>query len=923
MRPKRFLILFCASLLVAAVLAVFFAPFLVASGLRLWMARVARQQGLRIETEQIEAPFLRPVIVHKLRVTNGSGAPFRIDGAVTRLEIDLNLGGIFTGSSRALRSLIAQGVTLDARRNPHPATPPQRFAWPALEALQSDSFKFSGVQLHVENGSTIVDVRDGTLTGSELETGVFSTKEVAVRSPWFHKSFSNLRGATSWQESRLVIGALSLMRGLDLDTITVDLSHIGESRLGLEMNLDAFGGRIRARVSSDDRGDKRVWDVAGNGSGISLAQMSDALEWTNRASGSLHACKFTFRGEANDLRNATAALWAEVSGLTWRDRTADTVMIGASLYNREVQIEQLYIKQRNNQLTLSGEFALPQRSADWIKPAFRGDISASINDLGDFARLVGWSPSDFSGKIMANGSVNAREQKLGGQLAVSGNALVLFRSPIESVEMKVGLEDSRLSIVQFELREKGDFFRAQGNFALTGDKSYTAAFQTSVAEIADYRGFFSRWTEPFALGGTLSADWTGNGVGGTDSGTFHARARDLRLLESSIIPFDAEFEADYSPDNIFFRQFHLWNQRADLSAFVTVAKDYFQLQTLRFSLNGQPRLQGNVFLPISLSKIRQNSRWLAALNADPNFDVDVTLDSIDLSELATAVSAPPKMSGKGAGRVELYGTPGSLEGKSEFHLRDFVFENAPALTGDIETQLASGIVSFKANAVATGSDAAKLEGSIPLLLKELETDYVLNTDGPFLATLNFPAIFLAKLPAYISRGTFTRGILSGNLTFSDSLQHPKIVGDANLIDGQFLRGLSLSTGLTFKGEMAAIDFAQIKQNRADIFGRGEIDLHNLPDVSLKILPSTPLIETTLFEPADCVTTIEFFPATSSTLPSRPVNEFGFGGSLFARSWVLSLPNPNGVDSPQTFPFCFDEQSRGKTLTLQVAPSLFP
>jgi hypothetical protein len=923
MRRKKFLLIFCAALLVAGGLIVAFSPLLVAAGLRLWLARVARQEGLQIETERIEAPFLRPVIIHKLRLRNGSAAPFRLDGTVARLEIDLDFSGIFNGSRRALRMLTAEGVVLDIRRNPQPATPPQRFAWPVLENLVSDNFKFSGVQLHVENGPTVVDVRDGNLTGSQLEAGIFSAKEVAIDSRWFQKTFANLRGATSWQESRLVIGALSLMRGLDLDMVTIDLAQIGESRLGLEMSLDAFGGKIRARVSSDDRGDQRVWDAAASGSEISLAQMSDALEWTNRASGSLHACKFTFRGEAADLRNATAALWAEVSELTWRDRTADTVMIGASLYNREVQVEQLYLKQRNNQLTLSGEFALPERSADWIKPAFRGDISASINDLGDFARLIGWSPSDFSGKIVANGNVNAREEKLGGQLTVSGNSLVLFRSPVEAVEAKLSLNDSRLAIDEFEVRQKSDFFRAQGNFALAGDRSYTASFQTSVAEIADYAGFISRFTEPFTLGGNVSLEWTGTAVAGNDSGTFHARGRNLRPLDSSIVPFDTEFEADYSPDNIFFRQFHLWNQRADLSAFVTVAKDYFQLQTLRFSLNGQPRLQGNVFLPMSLSKIRQDSRWLAAFNADPNFDVDVTLDSIDLSQLAAAVSTREKMSGKAAGKIELYGRPASLEGKSEFHLRDFVFENTPALTGDIETRLAPGAASFKANAVAPGSDAVKLEGAMPLKLEKREAEYALAIDGPLSATLNFPALFLAKLPAYISRGIFTRGILSGNLAISDSIRHPNIIGETNLIDGQFLRGSSLSTGLTFKGATATIDFAQVRQNRADLFARGEIDFHDLAGIALRVFPVTPLVDSTSLEPGDCVNGIEFFPAVSSTLPSRPVPALAFSGSLFARPWTISLPDPNGVNPPQTFPFCLDDQSPGKTLSLQIAPGVFP
>ena len=952
MRRQRFLIILGASLLVAVLLAVVFAPFIVATAVRLWMSRVAQQQGLRIEMERIEAPFLRPVVVHQLRLTNEASALFRVEGAISRLEVDLNLLGVFSGAPRPLRSLAAEGVTLDIRRNAEQSAPLQQFAWPALNHLLSDNFKLSGVQLRVENGGTIVTLRDGTLTGSQLESGVFIAKEVAIESPWFRRKFSDLQGATSWQENRLVIGALTLMRGLDLDTVTVDLSALADRRIGLEMQVDAFGGKIRARVSSDDRGDTRIWDAAGDGSGISLAQMSDTLSWTNRASGSIHAGKFTFRGEAADLRNATASLWAEVSGLTWRDRTADIVMIGAALHNREVQVQQIYIKQRDNQLTLSGEFALPAKSTDWFKPAFRGDISAQINDLGDFARLFGSSPSDFSGRLLADGSVNARDQKIGGQLMVSGNSLVLFRSPIESVNVQLSLEESRLSIAQLELRQQEDFFRAQGDFALAGDRSYHAAFQTSVGEIADYAGFISQWTGSFGLGGRVALDWTGQGEVGAASGTFHAHGRSLRWRGSSLVPFDAEFEADYSSDNIFFRHFRLWNQRTELSAFVTVAKDYLQAQTLRLVLNGQPRLQGEVFLPISLTKLwsrhalvpeaedeaafapqrpegrpspllRKISRWLSAVSDDPVFDVNVTLETLDLAGLSAAVTSPAKLSGKAAGRIELYGAPASLEGKSELHLRDFVFENSPAIGSDLEARLSAGLANFKASFAATRSNVVKAEGSLPLELKRLETGYALNTDGPFAATLNFPSIFLAKLPAYLTRGLFSRGILSGNLTFSNSLQQPNITGEASLLDAQFLGGTSLSTALTLKGQTATIDFIQLQQNRTDIRARGDIEFRDLSGIQLDVLPSLPLLELTPLAPGDCVRGIEFSLAAFDTLSPRSISEIGFRGSLFASDWTITLSSPGDVDPPPAFPVCLGDVSRGKTLTLQLATGAFP
>ena len=920
MRARRLLIISAAVLLVGALLVVCFAPLIVAGSLRIWAQRAVQREGLRLEIGEIEAPLLRPVIIRNARVRTAPGQPVQIDCSVSRLELGLNLAGLFTGRKRPLRHLRVDGVSLVINRDQIATEPSRGAPWSVLENLLADNFNFSAVNLRIENGIATVEVSDGTLTGSELEAGSLTAREISIAAPWFHKTFSNLRGATSWQESRLSLGALSLIHGLDIDTITIDLSQIGDSRISMELNVDAFGGKIRARVSSDDRGGKRTWDVAGNGAGVSLAQMSDALEWNDRASGSLHASKFTFRGDMNDLRHASAALWAEISGLTWRDRTADTVMIGASLYNREVQVEQLYIKQRDNQLTLSGQFAWPEKFSDEIRPAFRGDLSASINDLGDFARLFGWSPSDFAGQLSANGSVNAREGKLGGQLSVSGNSLVLFRSPIEALEVKLDLAESRVTVTQFELRQTGDFFHGEGSFALTGDHSYSGAFQTSVAEIANYHGFIPKEIMPFLLEGSVAAEWKGRGANDGGSGAFELRARNLRVAGGPLVPFDVELQADYSPQSIFFRKFHFWNQRADLAAFVSVAKDYVQVQDLSFSLNGRPRLGGNIFLPVSARKIRENSSWLAALGPDPFFDVDLTLDAFDLAELAAAVKTKPDLSGQASAQLQLSGTPASLQGKTEFHLRDFVLDGCPALSANIDTRLALGMANFKADAVARGSDPAKFEGAVPIQLQKRDAEYALAANGPLSASANFPAVFLAKLPSFVSRGIFTRGILSGSLRLSDSVQTPLITGSINLVDGQLLRGPTISAGMTFKGRNAVIDFAHMIEHNADISARGEIDFRNFSDIRLAFSPNVSLTEPMGLNAGDCVSGVAFYLSPAALL-SGSVPQINLNGNFLGAGWTISLGSDkaDGAVSPRTYPLCRD----GKTLSLGLAPALFP
>jgi hypothetical protein len=190
-------------------------------------------------------------------------------------------------------------------------------------------------------------------------------------------------------------------------------------------------------------------------------------------------------------------------------------------------------------------------------------------------------------------------------------------------------------------------------------------------------------------------------------------------------------------------------------------------------------------------------------------------------------------------------------------------------------------------------------------------------------SLSFPSIFLAKLPAYLSRGVFTRGILSGNLTVSNSLQHPTVLGEASLIDAHFLRGLSLSTGITFKGPSATIDFVRLKQDAVEVSARGEIGFRDLADIELRLLPSPSLVELTTLVAGDCVKGVDFAATSLDTLSPRPVSELSFRGGLFAQDWTFSVSSPNDVDPPQAFPFCFSDQSRGKTLTLAIAPGAFP
>src|SRR5439155_23236800 len=165
---------------------------------------------------------------------------------------------------------------------------------------------------------------------------------------------------------------------------------------------------------------------------------------------------------------------------------ADTIMVGAALYNQQIQLQQLYLKQSKNELTLSGEGAFTGNQSGWLNPVFRGDISALIGNLGEFAGLFGANPGDFAGEIAIEGTMNARDRKIGGHLTMGGTSLTLFKTSIDAVSARLNLKATELEIEQFEANRKSDFVRAQGRIDMSHEHSYSGTLSAAKNNVADY-----------------------------------------------------------------------------------------------------------------------------------------------------------------------------------------------------------------------------------------------------------------------------------------------------------------------------------------------------------------------------------------------------------------------------------------------------
>ena len=112
--------LFLAGLLIllAALIAIWFAPLLVSNGIRLWVWWKARQEGLVVNLDQIDAPLLRPVVIRGCRLRSGPDNAFQFEFTVKQASLDLNFKHILLGTrGRAVRDLSIQELRGELRRS--------------------------------------------------------------------------------------------------------------------------------------------------------------------------------------------------------------------------------------------------------------------------------------------------------------------------------------------------------------------------------------------------------------------------------------------------------------------------------------------------------------------------------------------------------------------------------------------------------------------------------------------------------------------------------------------------------------------------------------------------------------------------------------------------------------------------------------
>ncbi|HZJ15762.1 MAG TPA: hypothetical protein VFD27_11985, partial [Chthoniobacteraceae bacterium] len=572
----------------------------------------AWRSGGRARIGSVEGSLFEPIRLSNAVWTrqSGSGAVTRVE--VKRLSADFAWKNLFTPaddcwfrklSLDGLSAKIEVSVTGKAQRR-SPRLPlinldALKTGWLPLPAIVEGR----DVDLVIANGGDFVRLQEARFRVSELEPGTIKIGRLTVKQPWLERSFPHVRGTTALHDSELLLARLRLAPDVEIKSYSAGLRELARGRLKQEIHLEAFGGDIKAEAEMQPEDHSVRFEAGGRFSQINIGQAATFLGLSEAAGGTIKEGTFAFRGSPKNVERATTRLYLEATNFQWESRQWDSLVLGAELVDRRLQVHDFVLDQGHNRLTLSGEIILPQGEQRWWQSDFNCNVAARIDNLTELSALLLPEFTYAAGRVNIEGVVHGHAEKFNGHLVLDGAKLVWRDAPIEELHATLRLKDNELQVANFNIFSGDDYVRGQGVVNILGPTQYWGMLRASVDDLGKYAAILQRPIVPEPLAGGALIDWDGEGSAKGHSGKFVARLQKLRSLGASaalLHPINAQLEGSYAAGGMVFSKFALSDDESSFTANVAVGNKALALQGIRLMHKQQLWLEGDALLPLDV-----------------------------------------------------------------------------------------------------------------------------------------------------------------------------------------------------------------------------------------------------------------------------------------------------------------------------------
>lgn len=321
-------------------------------------------------------------------------------------------------------------------------------------------------------------LRGFTLVLDDRKQGEIQIGELIVPSQKLH--LMGVSGRTELQGQKIIITDLSVLYGLNITKLAVDITDLKAGTVAFELGAAAGQGvlSVVGRILELGRivDAKLTLEHLSDDDFVPFGLVSEDVKWR------IDSTTVRVSGPAAEPRQLAVDADLQASGIVVGNIKADTVAFKAGLKTGEMKLESLSIGSVTNAFSVSGHVAMPESWAQMASAAPQLKWTLKAPALEAFFA----NAPHVTGQLNGEGMVALDKGKLSGATAsIDGSALKVLGVPMNSVKAEITTDADEVQVKSFRLQlDDHNTAEVSGSLNLAGSQRANLNWQIACNDLA-------------------------------------------------------------------------------------------------------------------------------------------------------------------------------------------------------------------------------------------------------------------------------------------------------------------------------------------------------------------------------------------------------------------------------------------------------
>lgn len=772
----------------------------------IWAARkgiayVEPRLGIRLDVGTMHLHLFRPIEFDDVRFTVMNPPASRTNATAKAIRLTpSSLWQVIFGDGRVFRDLRVESLegTFDFRRVATIQRPMTSFTREQQEKMAAMELRFLPKKVEVVSSDAVflADGQSYTVRGldamfSDQSSGHFQIRQAVIQAGSIHQELANLQAVTAWKDGAMYLSDLHLRKEIVLRQFVTNFVNIGG--LSLDWDLGAYGGTLRGSITFGEENHEPALDAALAVVNLPVKSIPDLIALHARTDGIIRDARLTFRGNPAHPLDNEISLRLSADNFRWNERGWQSLVAGVNYIGRRLYITTFDLTQADNSISLSGQLAVPEEPKDLPRARYNATLSADVRDLSALAALAGPPFDQLKGQLYAQGSVEGDNGRIDGYLDTRASGIQYSSLPAASARLSLTAKDDELDIGYAGLWADKDHLEAKGTIGIHAPHRYAGEITGRIEDLGVYTPFAGDAVAKNVFTGAATINWQGDGAQDTHSGAFEIKL-DKVMTSATPTGLTGEFDATYSPDNIYFRTVELRHGELDLNTKLTISSSGVNVTGLTLKRGKLGLLSGDGYLPLDIFALSSGKKLAQALDTKKQVYANFTsadLPVADLIQMAgqhATVRGQVRLSLGATGTLPQLALTGRLTGRDlSASIDNFT---VPPTTANVSLETGNGGLRVKGSVQTQGFQPVTVDALMPFAYEETSDGGVrlFHDNAPISARMSFPGTSLEIFRPFAPAARQLQGTLAGSVNVSGTLNAPKIDGEATVTGGRIEMG---------------------------------------------------------------------------------------------------------------------------------------